>query len=467
MKKRFVKITAIICSLMILLTMMTGCTNVELYQKYGYDDGFHYNDEMIGHALKSTVAQIRMTYNAKVRYSPVTLDESLVTTWFLYVLDEYKNHYTTDEILEYAISMVEENIADFLVLSRQKEVEIAPTYTGSGVVISEDGYLATNSHVISLTEEEKNEVYMSALLTGVYEDLLSIVASLKNYSMQLDEARLDELLEIIALASMKDMNVISESAMVEVYFPTCAGDTSEDEANHYVASVVAEGTQIGDDRLTQDTAILKIEANNLVALALDDTYPALNSKIVSAGFPGVANEVFKATGSDEANLSLSTSSGAISRLTPIKDSQYQAIGIDTNISSGSSGGPSVDDCLRVEGLNTYASSGDMRFANMVPAEYVRFLSDEFSVGQDAVSKNFLTGLQLLQDGYGSSALECFENVKQANPDTPYIDALIGQAKSTPEKSNPIHFLEVTVRSVVAYVTNFLDVIFSMIPSYES
>lgn len=466
MRKKIIKATSVFCILVLLLSMLTGCTNgVQLHQKYGYNKDFEYNDEMIGHALKSSVVQVRTTYSAKVRYSPVTLDEESLIQLFLFALSEYKNQYTPDEILELVIAFITENITDFLGFGNPKEVEIAPVYTGSGVVISEDGYIATNSHVTTLTEDEKTEVYISALLDGVVEDLEKIVTSLSSYSIEFSDADLEALYEIIALASVKDMRVISENSQVEVCFPTSSGDTSEVAAKHYQASVVAEGTQMGEDRLTQDTSILKIDADNLVALTLDDSYPALNSKIVSAGFPGVANEVFKASGSDAANLALTTSGGTVSRLTPISGSEYQAIGIDTNISNGSSGGPSVDYCLRVEGLNTYASTRDMRFANMVPAAYVSFLSDEFTIAQGNVSKNFLMGLQMLQKGYGTSALECFESVKAANPDTPYIDSLIGQAKSTPEKTDVLHIAMTFVRSVTGTVQNLTNIVSDLMPSF--
>jgi len=243
-----------------------------------------------------------------------------------------------------------------------------------------------------------------------------------------------ELQDILLSAILEDVEITDEDTYIEVCFPTADGDTAYENSISYQGVVEKKGTQEGKDGLTKDVAILKlVGAKKLVALPLSESYPESNSQIVSAGYPGAAEEIFNAYGSEDSELSVSINTGKATRVVKINDTKYQAIEISSTISNGSSGGPSVDKNLNIEGLNTYMLAADNRFAYMVPAEFIKDLAGDIDLSLSGTSKTFYTGLQMLQQGYGKSAKECFEFTKQLQSKTPYIKHMLSLAEEAPQK----------------------------------
>ena len=443
MKNNITKIVAAVC----IVFMMVGFAGAyakdnaevsQLYQKYGYNEAFEYNATTIGFAMRTTVPLISTTVRGTVEYQPVVFDEEGFLETFQSLRYEYGVETEEQErtLISLLLEDLKTNTARYLSYGSEKTVEAENGVTGSGVVLSEDGYIATNSHVVSPDDETKALIYFMAIQEGVVDDLAAIIADIEEYGVEFTDEETESLYNLVVQASAERMDVADEEISWEVYFPTSDGKTGVEDAVVYEATVEAEGTQYDMDGNTQDAAIIKIDADNLVALRLSEDYPDLNESIVSAGFPGKADVIFKEGGSTESTLSIFSSVGTVSRLVPFKGTEYQSIGIDSTISGGSSGGPSVDMRLNVEGLNTFGVTDDMRFAYMVPAAFVRDLAEGIKLEQGDVTKTFLTGLQLLQNNYGPAALECFKSVEKSRPDTPYIAEMIKKAENAPGNKYP-------------------------------
>ena len=425
---------ALLCMLTVMLLPASVYAEEKLYEKYGYQEGFKYDNEFIAHVLKASVPKIFLHYSAELRYSPATFDEDALLNDYIYLNNEYYGENTEEEIIETLLQYAQENISEYLTYTGYKTVDTSGSWMGSGVVISEDGYIATNAHVATVNDDSRLQLYLNGLQDEIYHDVEDMVYSMSEYGITLSEEQIETLYYLILEDAASRATVIDEDIRLEVCFPTSDGNTDLESAVVYDAEVVAQGTQEGIEGLTQDTAILKIEADNLIALKLSDSLPETNSTIVSAGYPSASDEAFQMSGSDASVLSMTVGTGQVSRLVPIDNTSYQAIEINTTISGGHSGGPSVDERLNIEGLNTYVHSTDARYAYMVSAEYVNTLVSKFDLEQGEATKTFLTGIQMLQQGYGDSAEECFERVKELQENTPYIENLIENAKKAPDKS---------------------------------
>ena len=429
---KFKRLFAFILAMLITVSIPTAYAT-PMYETYEYKENYEYKDEYIAYALKTTVPKIFLNCTAELEYSPVQFDVDLVMEQFIQLYEAYYPQYSEEEIAQALYEHVCNNLSVYLSYGRRKRVETEGSFTGSGVVISDDGYIATNSHVVSLDDSTREMLYISALESGVMEDLENLITDIESYNISLTEEQVEQIYILIMQDAIEQAEIIDEETELVVCFPTADGDTNLDSAVTYKAEVVAEGTAEGVDGLTQDTAIIKIDAENLVALKLSESYPELNSKITSGGFPGASDAIFLEAESLESVLSITVGTGQVSRIVPIEGHDYQAIEINTNISGGNSGGPSVDPNLEIEGLNTYGNGADMRYAYMISAEYVKDLSDDFDIEQGEASMTFLLGLQMLQDGYGKAALECFEAVQDMNPDTPYIEQMIELAENAPQE----------------------------------
>jgi len=435
MNKHFKTFLAFLCIFsMALLPLNVNAygKDEKLYEEYGFQENFEYNDVMIGHALKSTVAKIFLHYNATISYAPISFDDEALVEDYIELYEMYYGSYSEQEIIEAFMQYAQENIGNYITYAGKKTVDTNASWTGSGVVISEDGYIATNAHVATVNEESRMQLYLNGLQGEALEDLRKALETMSAYGIVMTDAEIETLYYIILEDAAMRAEAIEEDIKLEVCFPDAEGNTDFDSGKVYEAELVAEGTQDGIDGLTQDTAILKVDAENLVALKLSDSLPETNSTIVSAGFPGASDEVFQSSGSEASVFSVTVGTGKVARIVPIDNSDYKAIEVDTKISGGNSGGPSVDTGLNIEGLNTYVHGGDARYAYMVSAEYVKTLADDFDLIYDEATMTFLTGLQMLQQNYGDAAEECFERVKDLQEDTPYIEHLIKTAQEAPD-----------------------------------
>lgn len=437
MKKVFTKIFAVVFIFTLIFSSISIQADEPLYEKYEYQENFEYEDEIIGHALKAAVPKIMLEYSARVRYRPMKVDvDSLAEQVNIWSQQLAEAGYSEEEISEILVKEIEKVLPRYTTYGPYKEESANASGHGSGVVLSEDGYIATNAHVVELDDQTKLMLYMNSLSSSVAGDLRVMLQDAARYGVTFSDADIEYLYEQLLLKSCENAQVSNEKTSLTAYFASPDGDTSIDKANKFDAELIEIGTQDGVEGLTQDTAIIKIKAKNLVALPLSDTYPEYNSKIVSAGYPAVAEALFEMAGSEASSLSVSIGTGQIARIVPIDGSDFKALEITTTISGGNSGGPSVDTNLNIEGLNTYGPSEDQRYAYMISAEFVNSLLKDVEVGLGDTSKTFLMGLQLLQQDYGPAALKCFEEVKDAQKNIPYIEHMIEYAKKAPDNEHP-------------------------------
>lgn len=434
--KALKRITALICSMLLIISAMgvgfANEDNIPLYEKYEYNENFEYESEMIGHALKTSVAKIVMFYSAEIEYRPVFFNAKAFSELVRAAGDAYPD-YSQDELKAFLIKYLQSYPESYIAYGSSKEIETSGQATGSGVVIGEDGYIATNTHVISLDDNTRMQVYQNALGEDIARDLIEIFEEVEAYGLSFTEEEMNKVYYYVLNDAIDNAYINSESTALEVWFTPANGKTGMDDAVTYEAELVEKGTSEGMDGLTEDAAILKIDAENLVALNLSEELAEINSEITAAGFPGASDAIFQNAGSTESVMSITVNKGEVSKQVPIDGAKYKALETSVRISPGNSGGPSVDKKLEIEGLNTYSLIEDSRYAYMISAECVKDMAKDYEIGQGEVSKTFLLGLQALQQDYGKTAVECFERVKELKSDTPYIDALIETAQKAPQK----------------------------------
>ena len=435
--KVFKRITALICTLLLVISVtgvgFANADGIPLYDKYGYDENFEYESEMIGHALKTSVAKIVMFYSAEIEYRPVLFNAKAFGELVRAARETYPD-YSESEMKNLLIAYLQSYPDSYIAYGSSKEIETSGQATGSGVVIGEDGYIATNTHVISLDDSTRMQIYENALGEDIANDLIEIFEEVGAYGISFTEDEMNTVYYYVLEDALDNAYINSERTALEVWFTPANGKTGMEDAVTYEAELLEKGTSEGMESLTEDAAILKIDAENLVALNLSEDIAEINSEITAAGFPGASDAIFQSVGSTESVMSITVNKGEVSKQVPIDGAKYKALETSVRISPGNSGGPSVDNKLEIEGLNTYSLIEDSRYAYMISAECVKDMAADYEIGQDEVSKTFLLGLQALQQDYGKTAAECFERVKELQPDTPYIDTLIETAKKAPQNA---------------------------------
>jgi serine protease Do len=215
-----------------------------------------------------------------------------------------------------------------------KSVEYGPTNYGSGFIISEDGYILTNAHVIS-NEEVWEENLRTELTLYDYQILEEAYyygdmdIDTYNYYIYLN----DYLYEYLEITPTINYEVVVDSDNPKKYTPELIktkGGTSED---------------------FEDWSLIKIDTNNLEYLELGNSNEVTQgSEIFVIGYPLVSEYEYSEKMEFKENINPTINKGIVSH---IKYEGYiKTFQIDASASGGNSGGPVMNKKGEVIGILT-------------------------------------------------------------------------------------------------------------------
>lgn len=323
--------------------------------------------------------------------------------------------------------------------------------TGSGFIVSEDGYIATNGHVVVYGAKDmlvnallSNESLLQQFLGGTQlstaevteimsrADLTASVVS-RVYDLPDDQLRLVNQRELTVVATGETPLDLKDDAAVKDVIADFKPRSDQKQATiiGYDYSSKDQLTVVADPDegfSASDVALIKVAVTKAPVVRLNHKAMNQGQKIAVFGFPTDADNEL----TDNTKLGVSATSGTISSIRDAAGSASKLYQSDVDASHGNSGGPAVDEYGKVFGLLTYRfSSGDDADA---AKSYIRDISDLSNL---AKSKDVsLTGVSTTQDAwergleyYGkqhySDALAQFKLVAKEYPAhrlvTTYID----------------------------------------------
>lgn len=289
--------------------------------------------------------------------------------------------------------------SDVLAYLQKSGYQTDVAWWGSGAVISEDGYVVTNAHVVTQSTVDENQEQeavknaLSKVTTGISETY--------GYAEQ-DVA--DYLSEYLYYSKV--------TSKIDVIMP--GGDS-------YNATVKSYGDY---NNTGKDVAVLKLEgAKNLPSLPLGNSDNIQNQdNIWAIGYPGSADTSFE----QKSIMDSSMTGGQITAASKTTEQESPIIQINAVAAPGSSGGPVINEKGQIIGLTTAGSTETQGINFAVPVNAIKEFVNQAGVRNTVSETNtlFKEGLTLYWAGYYKDALEKFESLQRIYPKHSRVEEFI-------------------------------------------
>lgn len=332
----------------------------------------------------------------------------IVTSFFLVQLKPNTTHISQAQklseyskpavvrIIDYAIVEWQFNDAVYApqvdAVLQQLEYQTLIGGSGSGAIISSDGYIVTNAHVVEISKMEEED-----LANAAFEQLVAVIADYfqEDYNTAYEY--------MVAYTQYTKI-----TRVLQVILP--GGDTLDGEIKSYGAPI-NEG---------KDVAVLKIEEKNLPTLSLGNSETVEDQdNIWVIGYPAAAESDLLSL---DSSLESSMNAGQISATAKKTEQGSSVIQLNAASTHGNSGGPVINKKGEIIGLLTFR--GDtvngqevQGFNFAVPVNTVKEFVNQAGAKQTGsrTEQLFKEGLTLYWGGYYKQALAKFEAVERIFP----------------------------------------------------
>jgi len=297
-------------------------------------------------------------------------------------------------------------------------LEIDETLTGSGMIVSPDGYILTNSHVVSYHTAKLEKA--AQLVAQMILEKAMLLSEEESKSIGKDEKVLTDFgksaVEFIIENSKYEL-----AKTITVLNPYSTKQNTQDLVQDgFPASIVSVNDNFYKDN--RDVALVKIKENNLPSIGIGKPDALqIGQKIFIFGFPSSADL------NRESLMESTFTSGSISAFKDSDNKEFKLIQTDAKISHGSSGGPLLNGQGEIAGLVTYLNNDDSEnsgdsFAFAVPISIVRetieknYISDlrpEFKAS--SFVQHYMSGIRFAAAGECRGALGEFQKARDVNP----------------------------------------------------
>jgi serine protease Do len=319
-----------------------------------------------------------------------------------------------------------------------RSTQAVTSATGSGFIVTPDGYIVTNAHVVRPGEQDLQALVLAAIDNYILEDLQIVFPEINLEQVQQgfiteQQAALIEAIRAfyydqynLGTISVDDIQS-SAYALSRISIP----GVIESEKG-IIAEVIPSAT--GEPVPGKDVAVIKIEGSNLPTLPLgDDTMLQSLDNIIVIGFPAIVTQsgLIPQEGQEP-----SVTSGQVSGYQTTVGG-WRAIQVQTPISGGNSGGPALDSSGRVVGIATFRSvdplTGEASQSHnfLVPVSIVKdFLNRANIVPSEGVfTQMYRQALIHYSAGQYNEAIDILQQVNNIAPNNPYVLDYISRSQA--------------------------------------
>jgi len=351
---------------------------------------------------------------------------------------------TEEAVYSAMVQLLIENMDNYAFSTGNSSTESASTaVVGTGFIVTPDGYMVTNAHVVHTNEEELYlQFAMSALEEYAVAGTEVFAAEMRRSGYQLTQEEWKGIEDAYygLLAQSMDINNLKTSYSCYMGNVTPGSDVS-------AKGVLLDLRKIGEPIPGKDIAVLKLDKTNLPTVALgDDTQLRTGDKVYAMGYPAVAT-MSEALNVAQAIQEPTMTQGIISAKKEMADG-WSILQTDAAIHGGNSGGPLFNEAGEVIGINTFGmidSNGGGMVAGMnfaIPISIAMQFLHELNVtpSESQFTKQLKEAKTLFDSKKYTEALNILRTLSETNPGYPVVADLLAQSSekaSTQQDVTPV------------------------------
>lgn len=352
-------------------------------------------------------------------------------------------HPGRDQIYAAVLNLFLSNPGKYLVATGNlQSVEKTAASRGSGLVISPDGYVVTNAHVVEPDEDELKAFLIASIGHFVENDIRKVSSAIDRElpgNAITDDARV-RLAEALAKQYARNSRLSDRHRTVHALMGYTKHAGSID-----IQGIPCEVRKTGKPIPGKDVALLKMEGTDFptvpVASSLVAAGVRTGAELYVLGYPGAVavDEAF----SLPSRLEPSLTSGHVSGLKDMTDG-WKVIQTDAAINPGNSGGPVFNNFGEVVGLATFTIRGTengpaaqgLNF--VVGIDTVNELLDGAAVKprQSQFTAKYLKALDAYEARNNGHALKLFRELNAERPEIAAVQEFVRQLGGDPTSAPP-------------------------------
>ena len=313
------------------------------------------------------------------------------------------------------------------------------SYLGTGFIVTPDGYIVTNAHVVETDEDEMRYEFASQVAYDIVMNEVDVLVDDLSafYGASPSQEQIDAFAQVYYDLYASNMQVSNLTGDFECYMGNVTPG-SDVSAKPLTMDLRKKGETIPG----KDVAILKIDKTNLPTVSLgDDTTLKTGDNVYAMGYPAVAtvNDVLDIS---QAIQEPTLTSGIISAKKQMSGG-WSILQTDADIHGGNSGGPLFNEAGEVVGINTFGvldESGDMASGMnfVVPISVAKQFLNELNVtpAESDFTREYKEAIALYNAEDYNSALEILRRINEINPGYPVIAELLAETSSKAASQTP-------------------------------
>ncbi|MBC7874647.1 MAG: trypsin-like peptidase domain-containing protein, partial [Ferruginibacter sp.] len=369
---------------------------------------------------KPGTVMIQATYKGTVSAIQPVFDDAALASLAQQVKDLVtEGKLTQDQFWNVYIMTFCRDIDKYMMSGTEKvSKQLNTTMVGSGFIVTPDGYVITNAHVVDENDDDTKQSFVQQAFQEIMDDDMKSVEDAMKRKLTAEEAKaLNDANSWYFSKTMEVGNIRKEFSVIL----GVSGEKGKIVPMIIPAKLVTKGSPIPG----KDVAILKLnEKHTYPTIRMgNDQDMRVGDQVYVLGYPAVAT--FHPLISQESISEASLTRGLVSAKKNMKDG-WEVLQTDASITHGNSGGPVMNEQGEVIGLATFGSidyqrSQEVQGMNfIVPSTIVNEYIEKARIEPDMsdISLTYESAMDMFDDSRYKKALEKFDEVKAMNPSFP-------------------------------------------------